>query len=96
MPPKGATVLGHTSTALNIDITAGDTIIGGGTMAKIAKIIIGGLVQGTAGGGDQFGFVSHSIGAFGAGGFVIPVPAAPGSLALSPATGGDVTLRTIS
>ena len=75
---------------------AGDTIIAGGAgLAKIAGIVIGGLVKGTAVGGDQFGFESHTIGSFKADGIVIPVPAAPGFVTLAPDTAGDVTLRTI-
>jgi hypothetical protein len=76
---------------------AGDTVIGGGaSIAKIAKIIIGGIVEGTVATGDQFGFESHAIGSFKINGFAITVPAAPGSVALSIITGSDVTVRTVS
>ncbi len=73
---------------------AGDTIIGGIGSAKIARIIVGGIVEGTPGTGDQFGIESHAIGSFKVNGSAILVPVAPGSIALSPLT-ADVTLRTI-
>jgi hypothetical protein len=75
----------------------GDTIIGGGaSIAKIASIVIGGQVVGTPGGGDHFGFVSHTIGSFKAAGFTAPLLAATASqffeLALITA---DVTVREV-
>jgi hypothetical protein len=73
---------------------AGDTIIGGGTISKIASILIGGVAQGTAAAGDRFGIESHSIGSLSVNGAAVAVPAAPGSVALSPIT-ADVTARTI-
>jgi hypothetical protein len=64
------------------------------SIARIASITIGGIVDGTAASGDHYGFVSHAIGSFKADGFALTVPAAPGSIALAPTT-GDVTLRSV-
>ncbi len=70
---------------------AGDTIIGTGTIAKIASITIKGIVVGTPVAGDRFGFESHAIGSFKANGVTIPIVS---PVALSPIT-GDVTLRLV-
>jgi hypothetical protein len=69
-----------------------DAIIPGGTIAKIASVAIRGVVVGTPGGADQFGFESHAIGAFRANGVSIRI-ASP--VALSPITGDDVTIRLV-
>jgi hypothetical protein len=75
---------------------AGDTIIGGGaSIAKIASIIIGGIVEGTAAGGDLFAFTSHAIGSFKFSATNVPVPAAPGTVTLSEITGSDVVLHVV-
>jgi hypothetical protein len=70
---------------------AGDTIIPGGTIAKIASITIKGVVVGTAAGGDRFGFESRTIGSFKAAGVTIPLVS---PVSLSPIT-ADVTLRLV-
>jgi hypothetical protein len=76
---------------------SGDTIIGniGNSVARIASIVIKGIVEGTPGTGDQFGFESHAIGSVKIDGASLTLPTAPGFLALSPITGADVTLRLI-
>jgi hypothetical protein len=76
---------------------AGDTIINPppnpvDSIAKIARIVIGGIVEGTAAGGDQFGFESHAIGSFKMNGFTIPILS---PVSLSPITGNDVTIRLV-
>ncbi len=70
---------------------AGDTILPGGTIAKIAAITIKGIVIGTATAGDRFGFASHAIGSFKANGVTIPIVS---PVALSPIT-ADATLRVV-
>jgi hypothetical protein len=57
--------------------------------------VIKGIVEGTPGSGDQFGFESHAIGSVKINGSPLTLPGAPGFLALSPITGDDVTLRLI-
>ena len=75
---------------------AGDTIIGGGaSIAKIASITIGGIVAGTSGGGDHFGFVSHTIGSFKAVGFAAPFTAATAEFSDLSLITGDVTIREV-
>jgi hypothetical protein len=65
-------------------------------VAKIASIMIGGTVTGTASSGDHFGFVAQQIGAFTAGGFTAPLTSATDApIDLSFGTGHDVTLREI-
>jgi hypothetical protein len=72
---------------------AGDTIIGGGaSIAKIASIVIKGIVQGTAAGADQFGIESHAIGSLKINGATVPIVS---PLALSPLTASDVTVRLV-
>jgi hypothetical protein len=70
---------------------AGDTIIGGGTIARIASIVVGGVIAGTDTPGDQFGFESRRIGSLMVQGeritIISPFPLAPLT--------GDVTLRLI-
>ncbi|MHA3770753.1 beta strand repeat-containing protein [Verrucomicrobiota bacterium sgz303538] len=74
---------------------ADDTVIGGGaSIAKIASILIRGVVAGTATSGDHFGFVSHQIGAFTSLGFRAPLTAGTDIIELSPIT-GDVTVREV-
>ncbi len=71
----------------------GDTIIGAGaSIAKIASIVIKGIVQGSAASGDQFGFMSHAIGSLKINGATVPL-ASP--VALSSLTGNDVTVRLV-
>jgi hypothetical protein len=66
------------------------------SIAKIASITIKGIVIGSATAGDHFGFVSHTIGSFKAGGVAVPLTAGPANnliqLSLNTA---DVTLREI-
>jgi hypothetical protein len=73
---------------------ADDMIIGGvpESIAKIAAIVIKGIVIGTPAGGDQFGFESHLIGKFIANGGSISIL---NSVLLSPNTGNDVTIRLV-
>ena len=72
---------------------AGDVPSFGATgIARIASITISGLVEGTPAGGDQFGFESHTIGSFKAGGVAIPI-ASP--VVLSALTSSDVTIRLV-
>jgi hypothetical protein len=63
------------------------------SIAKIASISIGGVIRGTTGGTDHFGFVSQTIGSFSIGGIKIPLAAAPSTLDLG-AT-GDVSVHLI-
>jgi len=75
---------------------AGDSIIGGGaSIAKIASIVIGGIVEGTPAGGDLFALTSHAIGSLKISGTNIPVPAAPGTVPISPMTDSDVVLHVL-
>jgi hypothetical protein len=74
---------------------AGDTIIGSGTIAKIASIRIKGTVIGTSAGGDQFGFVSHTIGSFKAGNIVLPFTATSLEFFNLSLNTDDVTVREI-
>ena len=80
---------------------ANDTLIAGGgaIVAPIAAIQIGGIVIGTAGAGDHFGFVAEQIGSFKSFGFTAPLHAGPPPppadvIELSRAT-GDVTIREV-
>jgi hypothetical protein len=74
---------------------AGDTIIGSGTIAKIASIRIKGTVSGTPAGGDHFGFVSHTIGLFKAGIIVLPFTATSLEFFSLSLNTSDVTVREI-
>jgi hypothetical protein len=73
---------------------ADDVIIGNlpNSIARIASIVIGGVVIGTSAGGDRFGIGSHTIGSLKINGFVVPISS---PLSLSPLTGGDVTVREV-
>jgi len=76
---------------------AHDTYIGlGSIFNRIASIVIGGTVVGTAGGGDHFGFSSVQIGSFKSLGFTASLDSATADevIPLSPIT-ADVTLREI-
>ncbi len=71
-----------------------DSLISTPSIAKIASIQIGGIVIGdtsSTNGMDHFGFVSHAIGSFKAGGTAFTLPSSPGTLSLSPLT-GDVSI----
>jgi hypothetical protein len=71
-----------------------DFIIGhpASTIAKIASIVIKGIVVGTPAAGDQFGFESAAIGSFTLAGTKL---AATSSFLLSPITGGDVSVEIV-
>jgi hypothetical protein len=72
-----------------------DTAIAGSTgLAKIASIVIGGIVVGTEATGDHFGFEAHTLGSFKATGFTAPLTAGNDVIPLSPLT-GDVTIREL-
>ncbi len=73
-----------------------DASIGAGSpgiIAKIASIAIGGVVTGTVGGTDHFGFSAQQIGSFTIAGTAIPLAASPSSRDIG-AT-GDVTIREV-
>jgi hypothetical protein len=74
----------------------GDTITGtpAANIAKIASIVIKGIVEGTPAAGDQFAFESHSIGSLTINGSSVTLPAEGAAVALSPLT-GDVVVRLI-
>ena len=73
---------------------ADDVIIGNlsNSIARIASVVIGGVVIGTSAGGDHFGIESHTIGSLKINGFVVPIVS---PLSLSPLTGDDVTVREV-
>jgi hypothetical protein len=73
---------------------ADDVIIGNlsNSIARIASVVIGGVVIGTSAGGDHFGIESHTIGSLKIDGFVVPIVS---PLSLSPLTGDDVTVREV-
>jgi hypothetical protein len=73
---------------------ADDVIIGNlsNSIARIASVVIGGIVIGTSAGGDHFGIESHTIGSLKINGFVVPIVS---PLSLSPHTGDDVTVREV-
>jgi hypothetical protein len=82
----------------NLFGTADDTLIAGGlsnVVARIAKVTIKGVVVGTVGTGDHFGFVAQQIGTFKAGSFLASLTGGPDVIELSPIT-GDLTLREVS
>lgn len=90
-----AGVMNATSTNKNFG-DASDAAIPTGSpsaIARIASISIGGVISGTTGGTDHFGFVSQAIGSFSIGGIKIPLTAAPSTLDLG-AT-GDVSVHLI-
>ena len=72
-----------------------DVIIGHpvSTIAKIASVVIKGIVLGTPASGDQFGFESAAIGSFTLAG--TKLAAAP-SVLLSPLTGQDVSVDIVA
>ena len=63
-------------------------------IAQIARVVIDGNVDGTAGGSDHFGFVSQRIGAFSANGVAQPLTAAAGQ-SFEVGTTGDTTVREV-
>ena len=74
---------------------AHDTIIGlGSIFNRIASIVIGGLVAGTAAPGDHFGFSSANIGSFKSVGFTASLTAGKDTIELS-LVPGDVTIREV-
>jgi hypothetical protein len=78
--------------------TADDAVIIGGSpgiVSKIASVVIRGLVYGTPGTGDHFGFVAQQIGSFKAGGVAAHLTAAKDVVELAPTT-GDVTVREVA
>lgn len=76
---------------------ADDAVINGGTISKIASILIGGNVTGTDGGTDHFGFVAQTIGSAKIGGETKVLT--PGKvtidLAGTPAT-NDTSIREVA
>jgi hypothetical protein len=99
----GAVTVGGDWIASNLSAGASQTGDGYGnadnvlvaTSSQITSIAIAGIVSGTASTGDHFGFDAESIGSFKLGGAAVTLPAAPGSVALSPAT-GDVNIELIA
>ncbi|MGB8170205.1 MAG: hypothetical protein WCF18_22065, partial [Chthoniobacteraceae bacterium] len=94
-------VAGVKDTGLNDFGDGDDLLIAAGTAitARIAAIQIGGLVIGTAGAGDHFGFVAEQIGSFKSLGFIAPLhagppPPPPDVVELSLTT-SDVTIREV-
>jgi hypothetical protein len=71
---------------------AGDTPDGAGAISRIASIILGGVVAGSATAGDHFGFTAVTIGSFKSLNFTAPLNAAKNLIALSPIT-ADVNIR---
>ena len=63
--------------------------------SKIASITIGGVVTGTLGIGDHFGFEAHTIGSFKAAAVVMPLTAGLNLVQLVDATTTDVAIREI-
>ncbi|MEA3187452.1 MAG: hypothetical protein QOD99_1282 [Chthoniobacter sp.] len=74
-----------------------ETLIAGGTIAKIASIVIKGAILGTAAAGDHFGIESHTISKFSAGGINFPLKPGPPADVIDFSAGAhfDVTLREI-
>jgi hypothetical protein len=86
----GVTVGGDGSAGTNDD----EMIAGvGAGKSKIAGVVIGGKVFGTAGAGDNFGFVASSIGSFSAAGVGARLTAGKDTLTVGGTT--DVVLREI-
>jgi hypothetical protein len=71
-----------------------DFIIGNlpNSIARIASIVIGGVVLGSPASSGRFGIESHTIGSLTINGFAVPIVS---PLALSPLTGDDVTVREV-
>ena len=78
--------------------TADDRLIAaahpGTNLSKIAKITIGGIVEGTAATGDHFGFVAQQIGAFSSNGNALALSNAGGQT-FELGTHGDTTVREV-
>ena len=78
--------------------TADDRLIAaahpGTNIAKIAKITIGGTVEGSSAGGDHFGFVAQEIGAFTSNGTALALTSAGGQT-FELGTRGDTTVREV-
>jgi hypothetical protein len=64
-----------------------------GVISRIAGILIRGQVQGTAAGGDHFGFVAEEIGSLSAAGAALPLTANKDDLPVG--TSGDVRLHEL-
>ena len=97
MPPTvQSTAFNNTSFGDNNDASIGDGNLS--ITAKIASIVIKGVVAGSATSGDHFGFSAQQIGSFKSFGFTAllhaPPPATPDIIELSPTT-GDVTIREV-
>ena len=71
-----------------------DFIIGNlpNSIARIASIVIGGVVLGSPASAGRFGIESHTIGSLTINGFAVPIVT---PLSLSPLTGDDVTVREV-
>jgi hypothetical protein len=77
--------------------TADDAIINGAgdaIQARIDRVSIRGLVDGSGAPGDHHGFVAERIGSFRAGGIAAPLTVGTDVIELSPLT-GDVTIREV-
>ena len=64
-------------------------------IAQIASVIIDGNVEGSAAGGDHFGFISQRIGAFKANGATVALTATAGQ-SFAVGTTGDTTVREVA
>ena len=71
---------------------ATDTPDGAGAISRIASIVIGGVVAGSATAADHFGFTAVTIGSFKSINFTAPLTPGKNVVELSPIT-GDTTLR---
>ncbi len=69
---------------------------GGAIVARIAAIQIGGIVIGSGGAGDHFGFVSERIGSFKSLGFTAPLTNAPLDVIQLSLLTADVTIREVA
>ena len=67
----------------------------GKIISKIAKVIIGGTVEGTAGTGDHFGFVAEQIGSFSSNGNALALTSAGGQT-FELGTFTDTTVREVA
>ena len=75
---------------------ANDSIIAGSTLvSKIASITIGGVVRGTVGGTDHYGFVAQQIGSVTIAGSVIPLTAGAHSDNRSLGLDGDFRIHEV-
>ncbi len=66
----------------------------GKNIATIAKIVIGGIVEGTSATGDHFGFVAQQIGSFSSNGIAFALTKAGGQT-FELGTHGDTTVREV-